>query len=167
MELCFHMTAWRPYLCPKTMKRRPCLCPKPVLRELNSFLMQRISFVPINLHRCWPREWKHSIGNVASYWVSSWDIWLLLSYLSWKKNGKQISVICLIERHKDNNNRSRKKSPNLYSPDHAYAWNFERTKFRNVHRLPPVTWVTYGKNFRCVVAKWVNKLNWKKPVSLV
>ena len=108
MELCFHMTAWRPYLCPKTMKRRPCLCPKPVLRELNSFLMQRISFVPINLHRCWPREWKHSIGNVASYWVSSWDIWLLLSYFSWKKNGKQILVICLIERHKDNNDRSRK-----------------------------------------------------------
>ena len=84
-----------------------------------------------------------------------------------KKNVKQISVICLIERHKDNNDRSRKKSPNLYSPDHAYAWNFERTKFRNVHRLPPVTWVTYGKNFRCVVAKWVNRLNWKKPVSLV
>ena len=63
--------------------------------------------------------------------------------------------------------QEQKKSPNLYSPDHAYAWNFERTKFRNVHRLPPVTWVTYGKNFRCVVAKWVNRLNWKKPVSLV
>ena len=29
--VCFHMTSWRPYLCPKTMKRRPCLCPKPVL----------------------------------------------------------------------------------------------------------------------------------------
>ena len=38
-----------------------------------------------------------------------------------KKNGKQILVICLIERHKDNNDRSRKKSSNLYSPDHAYA----------------------------------------------
>ena len=34
-----HMTSWRPYLCPKTIKRRPCLCPKPVLWELNSFLM--------------------------------------------------------------------------------------------------------------------------------
>ena len=22
--------------------------------------MQTLSFVPINLHRCWPREWKHS-----------------------------------------------------------------------------------------------------------
>ena len=78
-----------------------------------------------------------------------------------KKTENKFLVICLIERHKDNNDRSRKKSPNLYSPDHAYAWNFETTKFRNVHRLPPVTWVTYGKNFRCVVAKWVNKLNWK------
>ena len=53
---CFHMTSRRPYWCPKTMKLRPCWCPKPVLWELNSFLMQTLSFVPINLHRCWPRE---------------------------------------------------------------------------------------------------------------
>ena len=46
---CFHMTS-----------RRPCWCPKPVRWELNSFLMQTLSFVPINLHRCWPRERKHS-----------------------------------------------------------------------------------------------------------
>ena len=58
---CFHMTSRRPYWCPKTMKRRPCWCPKPVLWELNSFLMQTLSFVPIDLHICWPREWKHSI----------------------------------------------------------------------------------------------------------
>ena len=42
-------------------KRRPCWCPKLVLWELNSFLMQTLSFVVINLLRCWPREWKHSI----------------------------------------------------------------------------------------------------------
>ena len=60
---CFHMTSRRPYWCPKTMKRRPCWCPKPILWELNSFLMQTLSFVPINLHRCWSREWKHSIGE--------------------------------------------------------------------------------------------------------
>ena len=30
--------------------------PKSVLWELNSFLMQTLSFVPINLHICWPRE---------------------------------------------------------------------------------------------------------------
>ena len=58
---CFHMTSRRPYWCPKTMKRRPCWCPKPVLWELTSFLMQTLSFVLINLHRSWPREWKHSI----------------------------------------------------------------------------------------------------------
>ena len=58
---CLHMTSRRPYWCPKTMKRWPCWCPKPILWELNSFLMQTLSFVPINLHRCWPREWKHSI----------------------------------------------------------------------------------------------------------
>ena len=58
---CFHMTPRRPYWCPKTMKWRPCWCPKPILWELNSFLMQTLSFVPINLHRCCPSEWKHSI----------------------------------------------------------------------------------------------------------
>ena len=71
---CFHMTSQRPYWCPKTMKRRPSWCPKPVLRELNSFLMQTLSFVPINLHRCWSREWKHSIvkvvPKVTQWWVS-------------------------------------------------------------------------------------------------
>ena len=55
------MTSRRPYWCPKTMKRRPCWCPKPVLWELNSFLMQTLSFVSIHLRRCRPREWKHSI----------------------------------------------------------------------------------------------------------
>ena len=60
---CFHMTSRRPYWCPKTMKRRPCWCPKPILWELNSFLIQTLSFVPINLHRSWPREWKRSIDT--------------------------------------------------------------------------------------------------------
>ena len=57
---CFHMTSRRPYSFgvpkPKTMKRRPCWCAKPILWELNSFLLQTLSFVPINWHRCWPRE---------------------------------------------------------------------------------------------------------------
>ena len=56
---CFLMTSRRPYWCPKTMKRRPCWCPKPILWELNSFLRQTLSSVSINLHRCWPCEWKH------------------------------------------------------------------------------------------------------------
>ena len=49
---CFHMTPRRPYW-----------CPKPVLWELNSFLMQTLSFVPIDLHRCWSRECKRSIQS--------------------------------------------------------------------------------------------------------
>ena len=28
---------------------------------LNSFFMKTLSFVPIKLHRCWPRDCKHSI----------------------------------------------------------------------------------------------------------
>ena len=55
------MTSWLPYLCPKTTTRRPCWCPKPVPWELNSFLMQTLSFVTINLHLHWSRELKHSI----------------------------------------------------------------------------------------------------------
>jgi len=60
-EECFHMRSWRPYWCLKTMKRQPCWCSKPILWELNSFLMQTLSFVPMNLWRFWPCEWKHSI----------------------------------------------------------------------------------------------------------
>ena len=60
---CFLMTSRRSYWCPKTMKWRPYWCPKPVLWELNSFLMQTLSFVPINLHICSPSEWKHSIAR--------------------------------------------------------------------------------------------------------
>ena len=44
----FHMTSRRPYWCPRQ-----------VPWEMNSFVMQTLSFVRINLHRCWPREWKH------------------------------------------------------------------------------------------------------------
>ena len=62
------MTSRRPYWCPKTMKRRPCWCPKPILWELKCFLMQTLSFVSINLHRCWPREWKHSIAQKKEPW---------------------------------------------------------------------------------------------------
>ena len=45
-----------PFWCPKAMKGRPCWCPRPILWVLNSFLMQTLPFVAINLHRCWPRE---------------------------------------------------------------------------------------------------------------
>ena len=57
-----YMTSRRPYWCSKTMKRQPNWCTKTILWELNSFLMQTLSFVPMNLHRCWPREWKRSIS---------------------------------------------------------------------------------------------------------
>ena len=64
----FQITSRRPYCCPKTIKRRPCWCPKPVLWEWNSFLMQTLSFAPINMHRCWLCEWKRSIpGRIKVY----------------------------------------------------------------------------------------------------
>ena len=64
------MTSLRPYWCPKTMKRGPCWCPKPILWELNSFPTQTLSFVPINLHRCWSREWKHYFSVVFGDFLS-------------------------------------------------------------------------------------------------
>ena len=64
----FHMTSRRPYWCPKTTKRRPCWCSKPILWELNSFLMQTLSFVPINLRRCWSRERKRSTPDCFTCW---------------------------------------------------------------------------------------------------
>ena len=54
-------------------------CPKPDLCELNSFLMQTISFVPINLHRCWPREWKHSIWAGAQLLIEN-HYWIFIVY---------------------------------------------------------------------------------------
>ena len=67
----FQITSRRPYWCPKTIKWRPCWCPKPVLWEWNSFLMQTLSFVPINMHRCWLFEWKRSIpGRIK---VGRWN----------------------------------------------------------------------------------------------
>ena len=46
--------AWLPHW-------RSCFCFEPILWEFNSsVLMLRLSFVPMNLHNCWPRDWKGS-----------------------------------------------------------------------------------------------------------
>ena len=58
---CFHMTSQWPS---QNNKTAAMFGSKQILRELNSFLMQTLSFVPINLHRYWPREWKHSITSL-------------------------------------------------------------------------------------------------------
>ena len=71
-----HMTSRRPYWFSKTMKRRPCWFSKQILWGLDSFLMQNISFVPINLHRCWPREWIRSIHNTRTFFP-----WILMRIL--------------------------------------------------------------------------------------
>ena len=46
--------AWLPHW-------RSFCCSEPILWEFNSsVLMLRLSFVPMNLHNCWPRDWKGS-----------------------------------------------------------------------------------------------------------
>ena len=52
----FHMTSRRLHCYSKTMKRWPCWFPKPTLWQLQSFLMETLSFVPINVHRCSLRD---------------------------------------------------------------------------------------------------------------
>ena len=91
---CFHMTSRRPYWCPKTMKWRPCWCPKPVLWEMNSFLMQMISFVPKQLHRCWPREWKHSI-RAGSRWSLPVSLQGFAGYIHYFKSQDMVRRWCL------------------------------------------------------------------------
>ena len=58
---CFHMTSQRPCWCSKTKEWRPWWCTKLILRELNSILMQILSFVSVIQYGCWSREWKRFI----------------------------------------------------------------------------------------------------------
>ena len=46
---------------PKQRKGRPCWCLQLLLRELNSILVQTFSFVLVEKHVNWTREWKHSV----------------------------------------------------------------------------------------------------------
>ena len=48
----FYMTSRPPCWCPQTKKRRPCWCPDPILRELNSVIMQTFSFVFVEKYGC-------------------------------------------------------------------------------------------------------------------
>ena len=91
---CFYVMSWRPYWCPKTMEQRPCWCAKPVLWELSSFVMQTLSFVPITLHRCWPREWKHTIVLLmSSLSFCSISLSTVLLSIPWSFVG---CVVCLL-----------------------------------------------------------------------
>ena len=91
---CFHITSRRPYW-----------CPKPVPWELNSFLMQTLSFVPINLHIWWPREWKHSIGATSNLLILFLSICQMLAIFFWSwilskrpylSTGKEKGSRCLL-----------------------------------------------------------------------
>ena len=50
-----HMSSRQSYWCSKTKKRRPHCCTKPFLRELNSILKQKTSFVVANQYGHWSR----------------------------------------------------------------------------------------------------------------
>ena len=73
------MTSRRPFW--------PCWCTKTTLWELNSFLMKKLSFVPINYHRCQPRECMKTLyifnsarssrlGNPRQSWILDSTPWI-------------------------------------------------------------------------------------------
>ena len=83
----FYMTSRQPYWCTKPMKRRPCWCPnnfvpkvfplkkalgrrlgvpKQTCRTSILFLSKHYLLDPINLHSCWPQEWKRTQGIMIS-----------------------------------------------------------------------------------------------------
>ena len=95
------------------MKRRPCWCPKPVLWELNYFLMQTLSFVPINLHRCWQREWKYSIP---------YD-WSILAVYVNTSIGRATRTSKDKKQKQDKNNRFNKQNHN-FARNHTYLYIF-------------------------------------------
>ena len=67
----FHMTSRRPCWCTKTKKWRPYWCTRLTHWELNSIFMQILSFVLLNQHDRWSREWKRSIVSWCKTMVIS------------------------------------------------------------------------------------------------
>ena len=61
---CFHMTSQRPCWSSKTKKWRPWWCTKLILWELDSIIMQILSFVAVIKYGCWSREWKSSVHHL-------------------------------------------------------------------------------------------------------
>ena len=54
--VCFHMTSRAAILVSQNNETAAMLVSQTNPRGVELFLMQTLSFVPINLHRCWPRE---------------------------------------------------------------------------------------------------------------
>ena len=140
---CFHMTSRGQYCCRKTMKRRPLLCPEPILWELNTFVMQMLSFVPINLHKCWSREWKRSIWLVVSRWSMTAQMNVVLNRTvvnsDWRfdnlcdmvKKMTTYATDCWIVSHCQQQSYSRLRSPGRSSS--TYLWNDSRVSNRHSH----------------------------------
>ena len=62
---------------------------------LNYFLMQTLSFVPMNLHRCWSREWKRSVDILKRA-----DERFCKSFISLKQKLTEIFLkVCLLTTH--------------------------------------------------------------------
>ena len=129
------MTSRRPFWCPKTMKRRPCWCPKPMLWELNSFLMQTLSFVPKHLHRCWAREWKHSIGPIFSSFRTIYFTQFFLYIADVCKPGwSYFNGICYLTSHSCKNWTEAEKICQAYSANLITVRNQEENVYIQ-HRL--------------------------------
>ena len=62
----FHMTSRPPYWCSgQNNETAAMLVSQTNPESWTFFLCKKISFIAINVHSCWPREWKRSIGYPA------------------------------------------------------------------------------------------------------
>ena len=125
------------------MKRRPYWCPKQVLWELNSFLMQTLSFFPINLHRCWPREWIHSLGHFTVVCLVPWPL------NRSEAGGDLVLLQTLFFICKWSCSRA----------EHGIAWEYHdlHMKSRKVckkTRLPPASLLFKGQGTEHTTVKW-------------
>ena len=103
-------------LCSKTMKRRSSVYQdNPVGVEFFSYANTFFCSRPINLHRCWPREWKLSIVSKSTQgwprestgdyewarittndpesmkkWLNEWKLYLRINVFSFTANGGHI-----------------------------------------------------------------------------
>ena len=86
--------------------------------ELNSFLMQTLSFVPTLLHKCWPWEWKRSIE------IDLFSLFVLFTQSEW---------------------RCQENFPPCLLMNYAYICTWLRGILKDTILSSIITWPTLGK----------------------
>ena len=108
--------------------------------------------------RCEIRSEIKGIGNVANYWVSSWDSWLLLSYLSLILRVFLLAKIVRLVMHNNREFKQRRRRRFINGKKKKKPWNwmwlFSYPKFQVVfvHILDEFSWMMFSQRKRVVTA---------------